>query len=172
MASDQEITGTLEIMAGMFQSFRPTEMAIQQWCRMLKDVPHSEILSALDHFTKTNPGPHAPTISQIFQALRDINPARVPKFEGHLKQSPTKPLASPELLRKQMLAAREKYPHLFDGRQVPELPDGKAAIAMLFGGISHERKATNDGFRGRRDLGLAQKPGRSNAGGGSRQGAC
>ena len=110
MATTGEIKETLRVISEVFPTFRLTEGAKEQWLRLFAEAPYTELIQAIDHFTKTAGTAHPPTISQMFQSLREVNPTRIPKFTG------SKPEATPvseELLRQQVAAAREKHPELY-----------------------------------------------------------
>lgn len=132
MATVREVESTLEVLSGMFPGLQVSRDMIANWSRLLTEIPIPEVHRAIDHYAKTSNSPHAPTVSQVLGAIRDLNPARVPIFRGHIT-APGERLASPELLKKQMQDARQKYPHLFEGRPVPE--DAKEAISWVMGAV-------------------------------------
>lgn len=138
MISNQDVTYLLELMTDMGLRTQPlTPSMLIEFRETLREYTRAEVIQALRRWYEQEPREFAPNGSTLLGACRQYLP---PRRNLPSANTSTERLATPALLLKQMKDARKKYPHLFDGRDLPEFPPGtsaeeigKAMVGFLLG---------------------------------------
>lgn len=122
--SESEVWEVFRLMADMdLETAPPSHETVAQWRRFLERYTISDVRRGLDHWVKNSASRYAPRLPELLNA---IGAAGVSLRRPQTAPQAERPV-TPEKLLQQMRDARVKYPHLFDGRPVPEFPPGTSA---------------------------------------------